>query len=61
MQSDKTLTPREAAVILGCGMKRLYELLYAQKIPATKVKSRWAIPASAVESRVRETQNRHGH
>jgi excisionase family DNA binding protein len=66
MKNGKTLTPREAAVVLGCGMKRLYELLYSQKIEATKTNDRWAIPASAIESRLKQReekrrsgQNRH--
>ena len=60
MKHDKTLTPREAAVVLGCGIERLYELLYSQKIAATKTNDRWVIPASSIESRLqqREAQRR---
>ena len=58
MKYGKTLTPREAAVVLGCGMKRLYELLYSQKIQATKTNDRWAIPASAIESRLKERKSK---
>ncbi len=58
MKHSKMLTPREAAVVLGCGMKRLYELLYSQKIQATKTNDRWAIPASAIESRLKERESR---
>lgn len=59
MQSGKTLTPREAAVRLGCGMKRLYDLLYAQKIQATKRRGRWLIASETVEARLKERENRN--
>ncbi len=59
MQSGKTLTPREAAVRLGCGMKRIYELLYSQKIPATKRKGRWLIASDVIEARLKERENRN--
>jgi predicted transcriptional regulator len=58
MKNGKMLTPREAAVVLGCGMKRLYELLYSQKIEATKTNDRWAIPVSAIECRLKERETR---
>jgi hypothetical protein len=58
MKYGKTLTPREAAVVLGCGMKRLYELLYSQKIQAKKINDRWVIPATAIESRLKERESR---
>jgi excisionase family DNA binding protein len=58
MQTGKTLTPREAAVRLGCGMKRLYELLYSQKIAASKRKGRWQIESETIEARLKE-RNSH--
>jgi excisionase family DNA binding protein len=60
MQSDKTLTPREAAVRLGCGMKRLYDLLYSQKIAATKRKGRWQIASETIEARLKERNSHNG-
>lgn len=60
MQSGKTLTPREAAVRLGCGMKRLYDLLYAQKIPATKRQGRWLIASEIIEARIKEREALNG-
>jgi len=55
----KTLTPRQAAIRLGCGMKRLYELLYSQKIPATKRKGRWLIASETIEARLKERESRN--
>jgi hypothetical protein len=41
-------------------MKRIYELLYSQKLRATKTKGRWAIPVSEIESRLRQREARNG-
>jgi hypothetical protein len=38
-------------------MKRLYELLYSQKIQAKKTNDRWVIPATAIESRLKERES----
>lgn len=58
MKPNSTLSPREASIRLGCGMKRIYELLYSQKLRAAKVKGRWAIPASEIESRLKQREGR---
>jgi excisionase family DNA binding protein len=44
---------REAATRLNFSFKHVYELVYAGKLPATKVWGRWQIPVRAVEARVK--------
>lgn len=44
----RTITVRETAHRLGCTLKWVYDLLYADKLKAVKQGRRWAISAAAV-------------
>jgi len=56
---EKTLTPRQAALMLNVGMQRLYALLYSGKLQATKEGNRWVIRESAVTERLRQVAEFH--
>lgn len=56
----QTLSVRETAEKLGCTLKYIYDLLYAQKLPSQKVGRQWRISASAVESWLRNREGRNG-
>jgi excisionase family DNA binding protein len=46
-----TLSVREAAVLLQVGLPHIYQLIYSQKLPATKAEHErggWRIPRQAV-------------
>ena len=58
MKASKTVSPREAAVRLGCGMKRIYELLYSGKLAASKRNNHWLIRGSAIEERLKRRETR---
>lgn len=57
MATSKTVSPREAAIRLGCTLKWIYDMLYAEKLPATKIEGRWAIPVSAIAQYSRKRQH----
>lgn len=48
------LSPREAAVKLGISLNAVYALLWAGKLQAQHEESRWKIPFSAVEERLKK-------
>jgi excisionase family DNA binding protein len=55
-----TMTVREAAQRMGCTLKYVYDLLYAGKLPSHKVGRQWRIPASAIETRLKNREVRNG-
>lgn len=58
MPDTKTLSVREAALKLRNTQKFVRDLLYERKLPgAKKSNGHWAIPASAIEARLRARQN----
>jgi excisionase family DNA binding protein len=48
---------REAAKLLGCGLKRVYDLVWSGQLEATRINQRWCIPVRAVEKRIRARQD----
>jgi len=51
--SGKDMSPREAAVRLGCSLDFVYRQLWTGRIPgAKKVSGHWTIPTKAVEARL---------
>jgi len=46
-----TVSVREAAILLRCSLKWVYDRLYAGRLSGTKVGREWRIPRSAVEER----------
>lgn len=56
MANRSSVSPCEAARILGIRLDTLYQKLWAGKIPASKVDGRWRIPAAAVEARLKARQ-----
>ena len=54
MERSFKFTVREAAMMLGCTLKFIYDLLYAGRLEgATKVGRVWRIPRHAVEARLK--------
>jgi excisionase family DNA binding protein len=53
-KESRTVGVREAARILNCSLKYIYDLLYLGKLPAKKVARQWRISAAAVESRLKQ-------
>ena len=49
MDKGKAFSVRDAAVLKGCSLKYIYDLIYSKKIPAKKSGRSWSIPADAVE------------
>ena len=61
MKTIQYFGPRKAARHLGVGIKRIYELLYDERLPgATKISGRWRIPQTALKARQRATGNDNG-
>jgi excisionase family DNA binding protein len=52
MNSQKTLSPREAANRLGISLNAVYSLLWAGKISAEQRENRWHIPKADVDRRL---------
>ena len=51
--AEREITPREAAVRLGCSLDFVYRQLWTGRIPgAKKVFGHWTIPTEAVEARL---------
>ena len=54
MRAKTILTTRQAAQVLGIGLRHVLTLLYEGKLPGAKKAGRkWAIPGAAVESRLK--------
>jgi hypothetical protein len=61
MKTIQYFGPRKAARCLGVGVKRIYELLYDERLPgATKISGRWRIPQAALEARQRAKGSENG-
>ena len=54
MKKQFEVSPREGAQRLGVSMQFMYQLLWAGKLPGTKVGKVWQIPIQAIEARLRE-------
>ena len=54
----KAYSPAQAARRLGITLDAVYRLLYAGKLPATKVDTRWLLPHASVEGRLRAKKER---
>jgi excisionase family DNA binding protein len=48
-----SMTVREAAQRLGCGLKRAYDLVWSGQLKAQKVGKQWRIPMKSVEDRIK--------
>jgi excisionase family DNA binding protein len=57
---EETFSAVEAARRLGVGLDYLYGLLWTGKLQGQKVGGRWAIPAAAVEARLKARQGQRG-
>jgi excisionase family DNA binding protein len=58
---QKTVSVREAAKMLGCSRKWLFDLLYEDRLPgARKAGRQWQIPVSVIQERLREREARNG-
>lgn len=56
-ERSKSLSVREAAKMLGCTRKYLFDLLYEDRlIGAHKVGRQWQIPVRSIEARLKERQ-----
>lgn len=56
-----SLTVRQAAERLGCTTKYVFDMLYSNLLEgARKVGRRWAIPAAAVEARLKARKAQRG-
>lgn len=60
MDAAKELTASQSCRRLGITLDALYRLLYAGKLPGRKVERVWRIPATAVEERMKEREDRNG-
>jgi excisionase family DNA binding protein len=49
----ESVTVREAARRLGCGLKRIYDLVWSGQLEAQKVNKQWRIPVKAIEERIK--------
>ena len=56
IRSNRSLSPREAAVALGYDLDYVYKLIWAGRLAAQKVDGAWRIAASAVEARLARVQ-----
>ena len=54
---SKELTVIEATRRLGVSLDATYKLIYAGKLPATKVEGRWFIPSAAVSARLEQRRS----
>lgn len=56
----KTVSVREAARVLGCSRKWLFDLLYENRLPgAYKAGREWRIPLLAIQQRLRQREARN--
>ena len=54
MEQKSRFTVRQVALMLGCTLKFVYDLLYAGRLQgASKVGRVWRIPRTAVEARLK--------
>jgi excisionase family DNA binding protein len=49
---SRSLSPREAAVLLGYDLDYVYKLIWAGRLAAQKVDGAWQVSATAVEARL---------
>lgn len=57
----RTVTVREAAAMLSCTTKYVFDMLYSNLLEgARKVGRQWEIPAAAVEARLKARKARQG-
>lgn len=55
-KGSESLSVREACILLGVGLSRLYALLWSGQLAGTKQDGVWRIPRAAVEERKAEQQ-----
>jgi excisionase family DNA binding protein len=55
----KYVTPAQAARKLGITLDAIYKLIYADKLTAKKVGTRWLVPLCAVEARLKAREERY--
>jgi len=61
MKQTEYMSVRAAARALGIGLKRVYELLYDERlVGAQKREGRWQIPLGAVRARVKDRRGDSG-
>jgi excisionase family DNA binding protein len=56
----KEFTSAQAARRLGITLDAIYKLIYADKLPAKKVGTRWLVSETAVETRLQAREARCG-
>ena len=49
-----TVTPRQAALILGIRLDSVYSLIWAGRLAAEKCDGRWRVDRAAAEARIRD-------
>jgi excisionase family DNA binding protein len=55
----KDVSPAQAARRLGITLDAVYKLIYADKLTAKKVGTRWLVPLVAVEARLKAREERY--
>jgi excisionase family DNA binding protein len=56
---EKNLTPAQAARRLGVTLDAIYRLLYAGKLTATKIGTRWLVREADVLARLKAREKRY--
>jgi len=56
MDTQFSVSPREAAQMLGTRLDEVYSLIWAGKLPAEKRDGRWLVSRAAVDARVRRKE-----
>jgi excisionase family DNA binding protein len=61
MKNSRNLSVPEAARLLRCTTKYVYDLLYSGSLSATKTDGRWKIPKAVIDVRLsrRRANGRH--
>ena len=53
MDEQASVSPREAAQMMGMRLDAVYSLIWANRLPADKHDGRWFVLRSAVEARLK--------
>ena len=59
MGKAQEISAREAAQRLGLRLDSFYQLVWVGKIPARKSDGRWLIPATAIEGRLKNREEKN--
>jgi excisionase family DNA binding protein len=60
MKKIPTMSVQEAARMLGCTLKWVYDMLYCGRLPGTKNGRYWRIPRAAVNDRLKAKEVSNG-